>query len=152
MLRFDDDEGPEVDIANGLGIINAIRSSKAVKPVLALTRHDFHNRAALAIDEMGTYARLNMQSNSSLFNRHSLVCLCFWYSSLISGGWLGWVAAVAGGWIVGSIEVGQVHGHRCLHVQLHLPVYKGVGRPIPRTSEGLRRPLRFLCECSCPID
>ena len=51
--RFDDDEGAEVDIANGYGIIRAIQSAHSVRPVLLLSRHDFHNKMVLGIDEMG---------------------------------------------------------------------------------------------------
>ena len=50
---FDDDEGAEMDIANGYGIIRAIQSAHSVRPVVLLSRHDFHNKMVLGIDEMG---------------------------------------------------------------------------------------------------
>ena len=34
---FGDTAGPEVDIANGIGIINAIKGSKSVRPVILVS-------------------------------------------------------------------------------------------------------------------
>ncbi len=51
--RFHDEEGPETDIANGVGIVRAIQQANSVRPILLLSFLDFGNKAAKSIDDMG---------------------------------------------------------------------------------------------------
>lgn len=41
---FDDTEGAEIDIANGIGIIMAIKNSKSVIPAILISQHSIGNR------------------------------------------------------------------------------------------------------------
>jgi hypothetical protein len=50
---LNDEEGPEMDIANGLGIVRAIQSARSVRPVLLLSRLDFPGRLAASVDALG---------------------------------------------------------------------------------------------------
>ena len=52
-FRFHDEEGPETDIANGVGIVRAIHQANSVRPILLLSFKDFGNKAAKSIDDMG---------------------------------------------------------------------------------------------------
>jgi uncharacterized membrane protein YgcG len=76
---LNDEEGPETDIANSVGIIRAIQTARSVRPILLLSRLDFPNRAAAGMDNL---ARLmskmmtlegNIQSFSYVFTRGWLV-------------------------------------------------------------------------------
>jgi hypothetical protein len=62
---FDDSDGVEADIANGLGIVQAIRRAKSVKPVLVLSKEGMGSRFEGAANALSMTMKLFAPSTGS---------------------------------------------------------------------------------------